>query len=148
MSNKILLFLSFSSTFENQKMSVECSTSVFAAHWILHSRKYNCAIYLHLWEYRIQRDCKSKSVTVSKMWVVLRGHRSVSKWTVLLGYLHDRKSLVCSNVPNFTVIGALFYRDPIWPIFFCLTLGCVWSMLWSYICPSACQSCPSVHQNC
>jgi len=37
----------------------------------------------------------------------------ISKWTVLLGYLHDRKSLVCSNVPNFTVIGALFYRDPI-----------------------------------
>jgi len=38
-------------------MSVECSTSVFAAHWILHSRKYNCATYLHLWEYRMQRDC-------------------------------------------------------------------------------------------
>jgi len=29
-------------------MSVECNTLVFAAHWILHSRRYNCATYLHL----------------------------------------------------------------------------------------------------
>jgi len=71
-TTKFCNFFSVSSTFRKpKKLSVECSTSVVAAHWILHPRKYNCAIYLHLWEYyRIQRDCKSCSTALNRRYFV------------------------------------------------------------------------------